>query len=78
MIFDTFHTLSVVKEEEEGGFEEEPAFESTLRISSVTGPKTFTKRSLHLSMDMMLKISDLTSIVLSELFKKPFDMKQVF
>ena len=37
MIFDTFHTLSVVIQEE-GGFKEEPAFESTLRISSVTGP----------------------------------------
>ena len=37
MIFDNVHTLSVVILEE-GGFEEEPAFESTLRISLVTGP----------------------------------------
>jgi len=29
-------------------------------------------------MDMMLKISELTSIVFSELFKKSFDVKQGF
>jgi len=29
-------------------------------------------------MDMMLKISKLTSIVFSELFKKSFDVKQGF
>ena len=75
MIFDTFHTL---KCSHNNGFEEGPAFESTLRISSVTGPKTFTKRILHRSMDMILKISELTSIFFSELFKKPFDVKQVF
>jgi len=29
-------------------------------------------------MDMILKISELTSIFFSELFKKPFDVKHVF
>jgi hypothetical protein len=38
MIFDIFLTLSVVFIKDEGGFEEKITLESTLRISSVTGP----------------------------------------
>ena len=78
MIFDTFHTLMCSHNNKKLGLRMDPLSNLHLRISSVTGPKTFTKRILHWSMDMILKISELTSIVFFELFKKSFDVKQGF
>ena len=78
MIFDTFHTPNEVFMGDEGGFEERNTFEYIKNLLSSWSDLTLIKRILHLSMDMMLKISELTSIVFSELFKKSFDVKQGF
>ena len=56
---------------DEGGFEEKNTL--WIYIKNLLGnwsDLTFTKRSLHLSMDMMLQISELTSIEFFWTFQK--------